>query len=103
MKFKISIIICCLLFTILGYANQNTLRPANTAVFLKKPTGQYGVGFEDYHWINQKNCPDFNFNGKNQSDFSLDNTNHCHEIIVSVYYPTAQKTKSGSPCHPMNA
>ena len=61
--------------------------------YLSKPTGQYGVGFEDFHWINQSVCPDPNFNGKNQSDFSPDNKNYCHEIVVRIYYPVAVQNK----------
>lgn len=64
--------------------------------YLVKPTGQYSVGFEDFHWIDQKRCPDFNFNGKNLDDFSSENTKHCHEIIARIYYPTEATNKSGS-------
>ena len=54
--------------------------------YLYQPTGKYGVGFADFHWINPNECPDFNFNGENQDDFSPYNINHCHEIMVRIYY-----------------
>ena len=62
--------------------------------YLSKPTGQYGVGFEDFHWINKNACPDYNFNGKNQNDFSANNKNHCHEIMARIYYPTTLKMQT---------
>jgi hypothetical protein len=64
--------------------------------YLSKPTGPYGVGFEDFHWINQNICPDFIFNGKNPDDFSSDNSKHCHEIVARVYYPTVQRNQTGA-------
>lgn len=61
--------------------------------YLSKPTGQYGVGFEDFHWINQNICPDPFFNGKNKNDFSPGNSNYCHEVVVRIYYPTTDHHK----------
>lgn len=63
---------------------------SNTNSYLSQPTGQYGVGFEDFHWINKDVCPDPLFNGKNKEDFSQENKNYCHEVIVRIYYPTTQ-------------
>ncbi len=86
------------LFTSTGYsANHASIDPSNKTIYLKKPTGPYGVGFEDFHWINQNACPDFNFDGKNQADFSPDNTKHCHEIVARIYYPTKTQYQPNSP------
>lgn len=68
--------------------------------FLKHPTGPYSIGFEDFHWINHDACPDFNFIGKNQDDFSSGNTKHCHEVIVRIYYPTTARFQQGSLYYP---
>jgi hypothetical protein len=75
----------------------------NVEKYLSRPMGQYGVGFEDFHWVNQNVCPDRNFNGKNQSDFSLDNKNYCHEIIARIYYPTMAKDKQKSFYQPIKS
>ena len=56
----------------------------DTNNYLHKPTGKYGVGFQDFYWINQNSCPDFNYNGTNQADFSPDNKKHCHEIVARI-------------------
>lgn len=59
--------------------------------FFIKPTGQYGVGFQDFHWINKDGGTDFNYDGTNNDDFSPDNQErHYHEIVSRIYYPTAQ-------------
>lgn len=59
--------------------------------FLSKPTGEYGVGFKDFHWINKNICPDPMYTGKNKSDFSKNNSKYCHEIVARVYYPIFQQ------------
>jgi len=56
--------------------------------YLAKPKGPYQVSFKDYHYINTKICPDANYTSSNQSYFSPDNPNHCHEIMVRIYYPS---------------
>jgi hypothetical protein len=71
--------------------------------YLAKPTGHYGVGFEDFYWINQNVCPDPFFNGKNQSDFSPANKNHCHETLVRVYYPAIAQDKQTSSYQPIKS
>lgn len=88
MKKLFALVICLFLssFTIDCWASDN---PDNH--FLSKPTGEYGVGFQDFHWINKSMCPDPNFNGKNQIDFSSENKNHCHEVMVRIYYPTLKQ------------
>ena len=89
------------LFTSAGYSdNHASIDPSNKTTYLKKPTGPYGVGFEDFHWVNQNACPDFNFNGKNQADFSPENTKHCHEIVARIYYPTLAKSQPNTPYYP---
>lgn len=64
--------------------------------YLSKPTGKYGVGFEDYHWINHNACPDPFFNGENKDDFIAVNKKHCHEIITRIYYPAISQDKKRS-------
>ncbi|KTD56762.1 isoform II [Legionella santicrucis] len=95
MTLKCIIFIFCVLVTSVGYP-ENKIETN----FLKQPNGPYGVGFEDFHWINQNVCPDINFNGKNQEDFSPNNIKHCHEIITRIYYPTLSKKQSLSPYYP---
>ena len=29
----------------------------NCHEYLTKPTGYFGVGYQDYHWIDEQNCP----------------------------------------------
>ncbi len=100
MKSKIIIFIFCALLVLVGYSkNQIGMNQPNRS-FLKHPTGPYSVGFEDFHWINHDACPDFNFNGKNQDDFSSGNTKHCHEVIVRIYYPTTAHLQQGSLYYP---
>lgn len=64
----------------------------NKKEVLQKPTGEYGVGFQDFHWVDQKNCPDiFYEKGKNEKDFSVQNRKRfCREIMARVYHPTNQ-------------
>lgn len=63
--------------------------------FLTKPTGQYGVGYQDFDWINTNPCsPDDIFSVRDNPlstgmrDYSPGNTKHCHETVVRIYYPT---------------
>lgn len=92
MKLK-SFVTCVLLFWVVMSTASNI---GNMQNYLYKPTGQYGVGFKDFHWINQRVCPDFNFNGKNSQDFSSTNITHCHEMMVRIYYPSAIQQQSRS-------
>ncbi len=96
MKLKATIFIFYLLFTSISYSDNHNMELFNKANYLKKPTGQYGVGFRDFHWVNQKACPDLNFNGKNHDDFSQGNTKYCHEIMARIYYPTALQRQPSS-------
>ncbi len=64
--------------------------------YLLKPTGKYGVGFKDLHWVNNNICPDPRFSEKNKNEFSHDNKRHCHELMIRVYYPTASNSHAGS-------
>lgn len=65
-----------------------------------KPTGQYEVGFQDFHWINGEMssvgnyiCPEdkqdpFYKLGESKNNFSTNNqTNFCREIMTRVYFP----------------
>lgn len=65
--------------------------------YLFKYTGKYGVSFKDLHFVNDTVCPDPNFSKENLKEFSADNKNHCHELMIRVYYPTLLKTYSGTP------
>lgn len=62
--------------------------------FLSKPTGEYGVSFHDFHWINNTLCPDPMFTGKNKNDFSKNNSKYCHEVVVRIYYPVFEKIRT---------
>lgn len=91
MKSKIIIFIFYTLLASVGFStNQKEINQSHMS-YLKKPTGSYSVGFEDFYWVNQKNCPDVNFNGKNEDDFTPNNIKHCREIVTRIYYPTASK------------
>jgi hypothetical protein len=79
----------CIIFALFILNTNNIFASGGGA--LSQPSGQYGVGFEDFYWVNEKSCPDFNFNGKNTNDFSSENTNYCHEIVARIYYPTKKK------------
>jgi len=70
--------------------------------YLSKPTGEYGIAFRDFHWINQNLCPDPMFTGKNGSDYSQNNPQHCREIIARVYYPSLTN-KTSQYYHPFIA
>ncbi|MGQ3892348.1 alpha/beta hydrolase [Legionella sp. CNM-4043-24] len=98
MKSNIFISIFFLLLLSTGYSQTDI--SFSTKKFLKRPTGAYHVGFEDVHWINQDACPDVNFNGKNQDDFSPNNIKRCHEIMARIYYPSSPKNRSYSPYYP---
>ncbi len=71
--------------------NQDVNKQDDKSRFFIKPTGQYGVGFQDFHWINKDGGTDFNYDGTNNDDFSPDNQeHHYHEIVTRIYYPTVQ-------------
>lgn len=56
--------------------------------YLVSPSGNYHVGFLDYHWININSCPNKFESVVSQNSFSKNNPQHCNEIWVRVYYPT---------------
>lgn len=67
----------------------------NCHEYLTKPTGYFGVGYQDYHWIDEHNCPGDAqysgfYNGHNAGDFSKDNAKFCRELMVRVYFPSDQ-------------
>lgn len=84
-KFIVMTLLCALIISLSACNSESGSK------YLAKPTGQYNIGYEDFYWINQKKCPDFNFNGKNKEDFSPENSKYCHEIIARIYYPTESK------------
>lgn len=77
--------------------NNNSNPDVVNSSYLAKPTGQYGVGYQDIHLLNNRLCPDKYFTGINQGDFSDGNknevggTNFCHEMMLRIYYPTHSK------------
>jgi hypothetical protein len=87
-KTRYFIFIICILscIGICKVANSITINTKDN--YLSKPTGQYRIGFEDFHWINKDVCPDPI--GSNKYDFSPENKNRCHEVMVRIYYPTIQ-------------
>lgn len=65
--------------------------------FLFKPTGNYGVGYQDIFLVNTDICPDaFYKKNSNESDFSPNNKNYCHEVALRIYYPTKYNKGLGS-------
>jgi pimeloyl-ACP methyl ester carboxylesterase len=62
-----------------------------------KPTGSYAVGYHDFAWINQRECPDPYFTKNNKKDYSDNNPRHCREIISTVYYPAKTASIHYSP------
>jgi dienelactone hydrolase len=57
--------------------------------YLLKPTGKYGVGYQDVSLVNTGICPDVNYKKSvNETDFSSGNNKYCHEIVLRVYYPS---------------
>lgn len=69
---------------------------ANTANNLVKPTGNYGIGYQDIFTLNNNYCPDRIYQSlKNESNFSSNNHKFCHEIALRIYYPTNSKVMLG--------
>ncbi len=89
--FKILALMSCLIFCHITLASQDI------SDHLVKSTGNYGVSFKDFHWVNNNICPDPNFTEKNKKDFSSDNKKYCHELMIRFYYPTLLKTSDGVP------
>ena len=59
-----------------------------------KPTGKYGVGFQDIPLVNTTVCPDGLYRKNiNEKDFDITNKKYCHEIILRVYYPLSKIPK----------
>ncbi len=67
--------------------------------YVLQPSGPFGVGYQDFWWVNQAVCPDFFYNGSNQVDYSKTNTHFCREIMARVYYP-ASTSGISSPYYP---
>ena len=72
--------------------------------YLLKPTGKYGVGFQDITVVNTNICPDsFYHSNINEKDFDDTNKHYCHEIILRVYYPLSKIPKLYSAFDAPNA
>lgn len=76
-------------------AGGSTSSPSNNITFLAKPTGTYGIGFQDLHFQDNSRCPDVYYSQTTKDDYSPDNTNHCREIMVRAWYPTNQAITPG--------
>ena len=85
MNLKFLILIICTLIACIHVCYAGNTLNQNMDSYLVKPTGQYNVTFKDYHWINKNICPDPNFNGHNQDDFSPDNKSFCRELMLRIY------------------
>jgi dienelactone hydrolase len=60
-----------------------------TPSYLIKPTGKYGIGSEQVFLVNPRICPDSLYQkNANEEDFSPGNDKKCHEIVISLFYPT---------------
>jgi hypothetical protein len=94
---KFIIFIFCISFQVFSVYSVAKNIPAVKKNYLSQPTGEYGVGFQDFHWINTNICPDPNYNGKNKNDFSPKNKKLCHEIMVRIYYPMVTQAKPRAP------
>jgi hypothetical protein len=90
---KIKHLISYTLFLFILFNTARTLAKTNTGNYLSKPTGNYAIGFQDFHWIDTNVCPDPNYSGKNKDDFSRRNKRFCHEMRVRIYYPAAANNK----------
>lgn len=63
---------------------------------LLKPSGPYGVGYQDMEVVNRNFCPDkFYQPGVNEADFSSTNPQHCHVIVLRIYYPSVNSVTNG--------
>ena len=63
--------------------------------YLLPPTGVYGIGYQDITLVNPQLCPDKLYvKHVNESDFSPENDQHCHEMMLRVYYPTTHLLKT---------
>jgi len=69
---------------------------APSALGILPPTGKYIVGYREYAWINENECPDPYFKN-NKNYYSPNNSKHCREVISTVYYPAREKTIHYSP------
>lgn len=57
--------------------------------YLLQPTGKYGIGYQDISLTNPRLCPDYFYeHGLTTEDYSAENHQHCHEIMLRVYYPS---------------
>lgn len=89
--FKNVLWICLFVISITGCGSgqSNTDSSNNTSTsYLVKPSGTYGIGYQPFYYINSNICPDPYYNESTAASFSPGNTNHCHEFVASVFYPT---------------
>lgn len=65
---------------------------------LLTPTGPYSFKVQDIFLVNHHLCPDtFYKKNTNERDFSPTNKQHCHEIMLRVYYPIVKNKTKKSP------
>jgi predicted dienelactone hydrolase len=89
-KIILSITAC---LSLIGCFGSNVQNNSNNN-YLMKPTGQYAIGYQDFHFQDNSRTDPYYKEG-NESDFSPENTNHNREIMVRVYYPTNGSPKLG--------
>lgn len=78
-----------ILFVLCGSGISQNNMHINTASeknYLIKPSGQYGVRYNNCHLINAMQCPDKLYDSVRSRNFSKDNYRKCNEILLRVYY-----------------
>ena len=68
---------------------------------LPQPTGQYSVGYHDYHWITAS-CPGPFYSNETAKDYSIQaqQAGYCREMMVRIYYPSNQPKTLGAAYDP---
>lgn len=61
------------------------------------PTGKYTVGYREYAWINEHECPDPYFKNNDKNNYDSNNPKHCREVVSTVYYPAEKHSIRYSP------
>lgn len=93
MDFKSRVVISAVIagvFIFTGLSKANV----SGSIYLHKPKGIYGVGYNLYHLINEEACPNVFFKESNTDSFGINNSLHCNEIELIVYYPTNNRGSS---------
>jgi dienelactone hydrolase len=97
--FGVFLLFCSALILTFSSAANCAMAPASLVrSYLTKPTGEYGVGFQDFDWIKDLNgnCARDDIFSTDQRNYSPNNTKHCHETVVRIYYPSGTQSQLGS-------